>query len=65
MFELQCGVVVYNINLNSLKNIFSLNNKPMTYINIFKRVTTLATSFSSCSTNSSQFGTRSKGQARI
>jgi hypothetical protein len=26
-FQLQCGVVVYNINLNSFKNIFNLNNK--------------------------------------
>jgi hypothetical protein len=24
---LQCGAVVYNINLNSFKNIFNLNNK--------------------------------------
>jgi hypothetical protein len=23
----QCGVVVYNINLNNFKNIFNLNNK--------------------------------------
>jgi hypothetical protein len=27
MFKLQCGAIVYNINLNSFKNIFNLNNK--------------------------------------
>jgi hypothetical protein len=26
-FKLQCGVVAYNINLNSFKNILNLNNK--------------------------------------
>jgi hypothetical protein len=26
-FQLQCEAVIYNINLNSFKNIFSLNNK--------------------------------------
>jgi hypothetical protein len=26
-FQLQCGAVVYNINLNSFKNIFNRNNK--------------------------------------
>jgi hypothetical protein len=26
-FQLQCGAVVYNINLNSFKNIFNLNDK--------------------------------------
>jgi hypothetical protein len=26
-FQLWCGAVVYNINLNSLKNIFNLKNK--------------------------------------
>jgi hypothetical protein len=26
-FQLQCGAAVYNINLNSFKNIFNLNNK--------------------------------------
>jgi hypothetical protein len=26
-FYLRCGVVVYNTNLNSFKNIFNLNNK--------------------------------------
>jgi hypothetical protein len=26
MFQLQCGTVIYNINLNNFKNIFNLNN---------------------------------------
>jgi hypothetical protein len=55
MFQLQRVVVVYNINLNSFKNIFNLNDKQTDLYRCLLKVHDFLEHLMTFSTNSTKF----------